>query len=179
MATATDHPRAPAGQPPEQADEWLGVLHGPLPVTEAALWAVVPRCGAVVTFTGTVRDHSLGRPDVSELVYEAYEEMVAPTMAGIAEIARQRWPDVGRIVMLHRTGRLTVTEAAVVVAVSAPHRQAAFDAAHFCIDTVKATVPIWKREVWRGGEDWGACHLEGDGPGSEPGALPSGTHRHP
>ena len=65
------------------------------------------------------------------------------------------WPALGRIALLHRTGPLAVTDAAVVVVVSAPHRAEAFDAARFCIDTLKATVPIWKKETWAGGEDWG------------------------
>ena len=128
-----------------------------------------------MTFTGTVRDHSRRASRGLRARLRGLRGDGGPRRRpGSPSVARQRWPDVGRIVMLHRTGRLAVTDAAVVVAVSAPHRQVAFDAAHFCIDTVKATVPIWKREVWRGGEDWGACHLEGDGPGSEPSALPSG-----
>ena len=66
-----------------------------------------------------------------------------------------RWPDIGRVVMLHRMGPVDISESAVVVAVGAPHRDDAFRAARFCIDTLKSTVPIWKREVWRGGESWG------------------------
>jgi molybdopterin synthase catalytic subunit len=116
---------------------------------------VRPDCGAVVVFSGTARDHSDGRPDVSRLEYEAYEEQVVPRLAAIADAARQRWPELGRIALLHRIGEVPVGESAVVVAVSAPHRDAAFEAAKFGIDTLKATVPIWKREDWRGGSSWG------------------------
>ena len=73
----------------------------------------------------------------------------------MAAEARARWPVVGRIALLHRTGVVDVGDAAVVVAVSAPHRAEAFEAARFCIDTLKRSVPIWKRETWAGGESWG------------------------
>ena len=75
--------------------------------------------------------------------------------ARVVAEARARWPALGRIAILHRTGALEVTESAVVVAVSAAHRHEAFEAARFCIDEVKATAPIWKREHWAGGVDWG------------------------
>ena len=120
----------------------------------ARVWAEHPSCGAVVLFTGTVRDHADGRPGVSKLEYEAYEEQVVPRLAAIAAEARGRAPEVRRLVLLHRVGRLAVGEASVVVVASAPHRGEAFDAARFAIDTLKATVPIWKRETWADGDDW-------------------------
>ena len=123
----------------------------------AVAWAERPHCGAVVLFTGTVRDHAEGRPGVSALEYEAYEEEVVPRLGAIAGEARRRWRVLGRVAVLHRVGTLDVGDTAVLVAVSAPHRAEAFDAARFCIDTVKATAPIWKREAWSGGEDWSAC----------------------
>ena len=122
----------------------------------AADWAVRPDCGAMVLFSGTVRDHAEGRPGVSRIVYEAYAEQVEPRLTAIAEEARKRWP-VGRLVLLHRIGELFLGESSVVVVASSAHRGEAFDAARFCIDTLKATVPIWKRETWEGGEDWGLC----------------------
>lgn len=142
-------------QPPDDADDWFGLTTEPLPVAEAAIWARLARCGAVVTFDGTARDHSEGRPGVHALEYEAYETQVEPRLAAIAAEARVRWPDLGRIAMIHRMGPVGLGESAVVVAVSAPHRDNAFAAARFCIDTLKATVPIWKREAWDGGESWG------------------------
>ncbi len=127
----------------------------PLPVDRAARWVVRPDCGAVVVFAGTVRDHAAGRPGVAELEYEAYEAQVVPRLQAIADAARARWPGLARVVLWHRTGTLVVTECSVVVAVSAGHRGEAFDGARFCIDSIKKTVPIWKRERWDGGEDWG------------------------
>jgi molybdopterin synthase catalytic subunit len=141
-------------QPPTAGDTWCGLSSEPLPLEEAYTWALRPDCGAVVVFTGTARDHSEGRRDVDLLEYEAYDEHVVPTLEAVATQARDRWPGLGGIVLLHRTGPVALTEAAVVVAVSAPHRGEAFEAARFCIDTVKATAPIWKRERWADGEDW-------------------------
>jgi molybdopterin synthase catalytic subunit len=116
-----------------------------------------PDCGATVVFTGVVRDHSEGREGVRSLEYEAYDEEVTPRLATVVAEARTRWPALGRVAVLHRTGLLHVGEASVVVAVSAPHRGEAFDGAEFCIDTLKATVPIWKRETWANGQDWSTC----------------------
>jgi molybdopterin synthase catalytic subunit len=143
--------------PPDAGDDWLALTDASLPVDGAVAWAGRPSCGAVVLFSGTVRDHAEGRPGVSTLEYEAYDEEVVPRLAAIAVEARARWPVLGRVVLLHRTGVLDVGETSVVVVVSAPHRPEAFAAARFCIDTLKATVPIWKRETWEGGSDWSAC----------------------
>ncbi|HEX2850656.1 MAG TPA: molybdenum cofactor biosynthesis protein MoaE [Acidimicrobiales bacterium] len=142
-------------QPPETGDDWIGLDEAPLPVAEAVAWSVLPSCGGQVLFTGTVRDSADGRDDVTGLEYEAYQEQVAPRLQAIADAARTRWPDLGRLVLLHRTGRLRLGEVSVVVVASAPHRGEAFEAARYCIDTLKATAPIWKREEWAGGSDWG------------------------
>lgn len=141
--------------PPRSGDDWLGLSPDPLPVQQSAEWVVLPDCGAVVQFSGTARDHAEGRPGVNLLEYEAYDEQVEPRMADIVAQMRSRWDCLGRIAMLHRVGVVAVGEAAVTVAVSSPHRNEAFEAARFAIDAVKATVPIWKRERWRGGESWG------------------------
>lgn len=141
--------------PPEEGDDWTGLSETTLPAVEASAWVVRPSCGGVVVFTGTARDHSVGRDGVTRLEYEAYEEQVVPRLNEIAAAARERWPDLGRMVLLHRIGDVPLTEAAVVVAVSAPHRAAAFEAARFGIDTLKTTVPIWKREDWSEGTSWG------------------------
>ncbi len=153
---------APAGSgaPGNSAVDWIAVTAEALEPGEAIGWAASPGCGAVVTFCGTVRDHSPGRPGVVGLVYEAYDEYVVPKLAEVGVEARRRWPTIGRLVMVHRVGALAVGETAVVVAVSAPHRPSAFAAASFCIDTLKATVPIWKLETWDGGESWATgCRL--------------------
>ena len=106
-------------------------------------------------FSGTARDHAPGRPGVDLLEYEAYEDQVEARLAALAAEMRRRWDDVGRVAMLHRVGPVAVGEPAVVVAVSSPHRDAAFEAARFGIDALKSSVPIWKRERWQGGQSWG------------------------
>ena len=147
--------RVPAG------DDWIAISGSPLPVDDAWRWAGVPECGGIVTFCGTVRDYSDGRPGVTSLEYEAYEEHVVARLNDVATAARDRWPEIGRLALLHRVGRLEVGEVAVVVAASTPHRAEAFAAAQFCIDTLKHTVPIWKRETWEGGSDWTVCTADG------------------
>ena len=141
--------------PPTQGDDWLGLTTEPLPIPTAYEWCVLTRCGAVVLFSGTVRDHAEGREGVTHLEYEAYEEQVRPRLEAIAVELRQRWPMTGRVAMLHRVGRLELTDSSVVVAVSSPHRPEAFAAARFGIDSLKASVPIWKRESWTEGDAWG------------------------
>ena len=135
---------------PQDASDWLALTTEPLPADGALAWATLPSCGAVVTFAGTVRDHAEGRPGVVSLEYEAYPEQVVPRLRSIVAEARTRWPTLGRVALLHRVGPLAVTDVSVLVAVSAPHRPEAFEAARFSIDTLKATVPIWKSETWVG-----------------------------
>ena len=142
-------------EPPRQAETWVALTEEPLPLGTIADWAVRPDCGGLVVFSGIVRDHAEGRPGVTELTYEAYAEEVEPRLAEIARTARERWTDLGRLALLHRSGRLAVGESSVLVVASAPHRAEAFQAARYCIDALKASVPIWKRETWADGEDWG------------------------
>jgi len=142
---------------PRHGDDWVALTTDMLPLEEVAQWAVRPDCGALAIFIGTVRDHAEGRAGVSSLEYEAYEESALARMVDIAVLARRRWDQAGRIALLHRTGLLHVTDASVLVAVAATHRAQAFEAARWCIDTLKETVPIWKRETWEGGVDWGTC----------------------
>jgi molybdopterin synthase catalytic subunit len=149
-------PELPAPVPPAGAQrEWLVLTRHPLPVGEALAWVTHPSCGAVVLFCGTVRDHADGRAGVTGLDYEAYDEQVVPRFQAIVDEVRRRWPSVGRMAIQHRIGHLELCETAVVVVVSAAHRDAAFEAGRFCIDTLKASAPIWKREEWSGGADWG------------------------
>lgn len=144
-----------AVEAPSNGDDWLGLTADPLPIGEAYTWAVRPDCGAVVLFSGTVRDHADGREGVEHLTYEAYDEQVEPGLRAIVDETRARWPMVGRLVLLHRTGRLGLGESSVVVVASSPHRPEAFEAARFAIDSLKRSVPIWKHEVWADGADWG------------------------
>ena len=146
--------------PPDHGDEWLGLTEAVLPIGALYEWCVRPDCGAVVLFSGTVRDHATDadgtvRAGVGHLEYEAYEEMVVPKLREIADECRARWPDIGRVALVHRVGHLLLGESSVVVAVSAPHRPEAFDAARFAIDALKVSVPVWKREEWADGSGWG------------------------
>ena len=110
------------------------------------------QAGAIATFIGTTRLQSRGRT-VLHLDYEAYEEMAEQVMAQIAAELKDRY-DLCEIAIHHRTGRVEIGEASVVIAVSAPHRQDALAACKDAIDTLKEQVPLWKKEFYEGGEDW-------------------------
>ena len=124
------------------------------PIDAAAVTAAVADAGAgaIVTFIGTTRDHNDGR-NVTQLEYEAYAEMAVAEIRKIGETAQQRWP-ITRVAIVHRIGIVPIGEASVVIAVSASHRVAAFEACHFAIDRLKEVVPIWKKEHFQGGEIW-------------------------
>jgi len=111
-----------------------------------------PGAGAIATFLGTVRDHSRGRR-VLYLEYDAYPEMAERTLRQIGEEIRERW-GLDRVAIVHRIGRLEIGEASVAIAVAAPHRAEAFEACRYAVDRLKEIVPIWKKEVWEGGEYW-------------------------
>ena len=140
---------------PQLGDDWCELTASELPISKIYDWAVTAQCGAVVLFSGTVRDHADGRSDVTSLEYEAYEDAVVPVFQSLAQEARQQFNGIGRIAILHRTGLLQLEESSVVVAVSSPHRGLAFEAARFLIDSLKTSAPIWKKENWAGGSDWG------------------------
>jgi molybdopterin synthase catalytic subunit/molybdopterin converting factor small subunit len=110
------------------------------------------RAGAIATFVGTTRVESRGRT-VEHLDYEAYEGMAENVMAEIAASLKQRY-DLCEVAIHHRTGRVEIGDASVVIAVSAPHRQDALAACRDAIDTLKEQVPLWKKEVYEGGEEW-------------------------
>src|SRR5688500_12100905 len=112
-------------------EKWIALTSDPLPVAEVHAWLVTPECGGQVVFTGTVRDHADGRDDVVGLEYEAYEEVAVQRMEAVVEELRVRWPEAGRVALLHRVGRLDLGDVAVVVGVAAGHRDEAFAAARF------------------------------------------------
>ena len=112
--------------------------------------------GAVALFLGVVRDNNLGRR-VLYLEYDAYPEMAERKLREVAEEALARWP-ITDVAIAHRTGRLEIGETSLLVAVSSPHRHDAFAACHHIVNRIKEIVPIWKKEVWEGGEAW----IEGD-----------------
>ena len=140
--------------PPNETRDWVALTDSVLPVDALAPWVTTSRAGAVVTFLGVVRDHAEGREGVRAMTYEAYDEPARRVMGEIVAEARRRWPDIERVALLHRVGELALSEPSVAVAVSAPHRSEAFEAARFCIDTLKESGPIWKQEHWVGGSDW-------------------------
>lgn len=111
-----------------------------------------PGAGAICTFSGIVRDHSRGET-VTHLEYEAYGGMAEKQMRAIADEIGERWPEA-RVAMAHRTGRLEIGEASVVVSVSCPHRAEAIAACKWGIDRLKESVPIWKKEFGRSGASW-------------------------
>jgi MoaE-MoaD fusion protein len=108
--------------------------------------------GAIATFTGTTRVHSRGRT-VTHLEYEAYQGMAEEVMAQIADELKHRY-ELCEVAIHHRIGRVGIGETSVVIAVSAPHRQDALAACKDAIDSLKETVPLWKKEVYEGGEEW-------------------------
>lgn len=125
------------------------------PLSPDAIAAAVdhPGTGGVVVFSGVVRNETAGRP-VKFLEYEAHPPMAAAKMREIGDAARARWPGVKRVAMQHRIGRLEIGEASVLIAVSAAHRAEAFEACRYAIDTLKRTVPVWKKEHFEDGEVW-------------------------
>ncbi len=108
--------------------------------------------GAVALFYGVVRDHNRDRK-VMHLEYDAYPEMATKVMRQIAAEVKERF-GVAEIAIQHRTGRLEIGETSLLVAVSSAHRNEAFEACHALVDRFKEVVPIWKKEVWEGGEEW-------------------------
>ena len=128
------------------------VTEEPLSLEAAAAEVADERAGGVATFMGTVRRQSRGR-EVTRLEYEAYAEMAEDVMAQLARELLERY-ELCAVAIHHRVGTLGIGEASVVVAVSAPHRQDALAACKDAIDTLKETVPLWKKEVYEGGEEW-------------------------
>jgi molybdopterin converting factor subunit 1 len=127
------------------------VVERPLALAEVVDAVTAPGLGGIVTFTGTVRDHSRGRT-VLRLEYEAYAAMAERSLAQIGdEVGREHGAAVA---IVHRVGVLAPGEAAVVIACAAPHRTAAFRACEGCIERLKQDVPIWKREVFDDGSEW-------------------------
>jgi molybdopterin synthase catalytic subunit len=117
---------------------------------------MLPESGGIDVFIGTVRNATKGKK-VVRLEFEAYEKMAITEMEKIAVYAKNNWP-IQKLLIHHRNGVLAIGEIPVVIAVSAAHRDAAFDACRYVIDTLKQTVPIWKKEIFEDGEVWVAAH---------------------
>ena len=139
------------------ASDFFELTTHPINVGVVARRVVLPECGATVTLDGYAREWTRGRRTL-HLVYEAYPPMAISEMHRLGQEAHERF-EIAHISIVHRTGRLEIGETSVVIAVSAPHRAAAFAACEWAIRELKRTVPIWKKEVFEDGEVW----IEGEG----------------
>ena len=168
---AADHPLGDGDElclfPPvsggvaEPGRDWIEVTGEPLSERAVARAVEHPGAGALALFSGVVRDQTGGRR-VKFLEYEAHGPMALAKMREIGQAIRQRWPLITRIAVVHRIGRLEIGESSVMIAVSSPHRGEAFEACRFAIDTLKETVPIWKKEHFEDGEVWVGLQSQGD-----------------
>jgi molybdopterin converting factor subunit 1 len=132
----------------------VAISQMPIDVSRVLEQVTEAGAGAVVTFAGVVRGENLGRP-VDYLEYEAYAEMAEARLRQVVSEARELWPKIRRVALVHRVGHLALGEVAVLVAVGASHRDdGAFEAARYAIDRIKEIVPIWKKEGWADGEEW-------------------------
>jgi len=157
---SADHRLAPGEElclfPPVSggaASDTYRVVQHPLSPDVAVAAVDDPGAGGIALFSGVVRNETGGRP-VKFLQYEAHAPMAEAKMREIGQAIRARWPGVKRVAMLHRLGRLEIGESSVLIAVSAAHRGEAFEACHYAIDTLKSTVPVWKKEHFEDGEVW-------------------------
>lgn len=126
---------------------------------QAIIDKVVQRdAGAITTFIGTVRELTKGKKTLF-LIYEAYESMAVKKLAQIGQEIEERWPN-SKVAITHRVGKLDITDIAVVIAVSTPHRADAYEANRYAIERIKEIVPIWKKEHWEDGEEWIGDQLE-------------------
>ncbi|HEV8726407.1 MAG TPA: molybdenum cofactor biosynthesis protein MoaE [Candidatus Binatia bacterium] len=124
----------------------------PIDLNELVLFVTDPEAGAIATFVGTTRNNNEGRKVIG-LDYEAYPQMAEKELARIGADAKRHWP-ICRMAIVHRLGPVKIGEASVIIAVSSAHRDAAFAACRYAIEEIKKTVPIWKKEVFEGGEVW-------------------------
>ena len=157
---SADHPLSPGDElclfPPVSGGsdgDTYEVVTGPLAPDRAAAAVDHPGAGGIAIFSGVVRNETAGRA-VKFLEYEAHAPMAEAKMREIGQTIRARWSGVKRVAMLHRLGRLEIGESSVLIAVSAAHRAEAFAACQYAIDTLKQTVPVWKKEHFGDGEVW-------------------------
>ncbi|WHY99769.1 molybdenum cofactor biosynthesis protein MoaE [Peribacillus simplex] len=134
------------------------LLSDPISVEEVTKQVSRREAGAITTFIGTVREFTKGKRTLS-LEYQAYESMAVKMLSQIGDEIKEKWPDT-RVAITHRVGKLEITEIAVVIAVSSPHRKTAYMANEYAIERIKQIVPIWKKEFWEDGTMWGGDQLE-------------------
>lgn len=134
------------------------VVKDPISIEEIANKVIRNEAGAVTTFVGTVREFTYGKRTLS-LEYQAYEKMAVKMLEQIGREINEKWDDA-KVAITHRIGKLEITEIAVVIAVSTPHRKDAYEANEYAIERIKQIVPIWKKEIWEDGESWIGDQLE-------------------
>lgn len=134
----------------------------PLDLNALVQRVAFPGAGAILTFSGVVRDNAHGKA-VRHLEYEAYPEMAEATLRDIVAEIHERWPDA-RVAMAHRIGKLKIGEASLIIAVAAPHRPEAYAASRYAIERVKAILPVWKKEFASDGDHWIEGPIAGDVP---------------
>ncbi len=130
----------------------------PINVTDVMNKVIQREAGAVTLFVGTVRELTNGKKTLY-LIYEAYEEMAVKKIAQIGREIQEKWAGAD-VAITHRTGKLDISDIAVVIAVSTPHRKDAYEANRYAIERIKEIVPIWKKEHWENGEEWVGNQLE-------------------
>ncbi|WP_026562797.1 molybdenum cofactor biosynthesis protein MoaE [Bacillus sp. J37] len=134
------------------------IVKNPISIEEITNKVIRNEAGAVTTFTGTVREFTYGKRTLS-LEYQAYEKMAVKKLEQIGEEIKEKWSDA-KVAITHRIGKLEISEIAVVIAVSTPHRKDAYAANEYAIERIKQIVPIWKKEIWESGEAWIGDQLE-------------------
>lgn len=134
------------------------IVEEPIQVEEVIAKVTRREAGAITTFLGIVREWTRGRKTLY-LEYQAYKSMAVKMLAQIGKEIKEKWPET-EVAITHRIGRLDISEIAVVIAVSSPHRKAAYEANEYAIERIKQIVPIWKKEHWEDGETWIGDQLE-------------------
>ena len=139
-------------------DTLFAITEDEIDINEVTQKVIRREAGAVVTFTGTVREFTYGKKTLF-LRYDAYESMAIKQLKRIGEEIHEKWPDAVTAIF-HRTGSLEISDIAVVIAVSTPHRKHAYEANEYAIERIKQIVPIWKQEQWEDGTEWVGDQLE-------------------
>jgi molybdopterin synthase catalytic subunit len=134
------------------------ITSDPISIEEIANKVIRNEAGAVTTFVGTVREFTKGKRTLS-LEYQAYEKMAVKMLEQIGREINEKWDDA-KTAITHRIGKLEISEIAVVIAVSTPHRKDAYEANEYAIERIKQIVPIWKKEIWEDGGSWIGDQLE-------------------
>lgn len=146
-------------------NDWLAILPDPLPIPTVIEFVSDPAAGGIDIFLGATRaDKSPDGRNLVALHYEAYEQMAVRQFDDLARRARENWP-IAKLAILHRTGRVTLGQPSVVIAVSTPHRADCFAACRFLIDALKAEAAIWKKEIW---DDGSTTWVDAQHPGRQP-----------